>query len=475
MAERAFCVHGHFYQPPREDPLTGRVPREAGAAPYQNWNERIHAQCYYPNTLLRNFERISFNFGPTLFEWMFDYDPETQANIIMQAMKNVEAHQVGNAMAQAYNHTILPLASDRDKVTQVRWGIADFEFRFGYKPQGMWLPETGADNETLQALADCGIQYTILAPWQADAEAVDTTHPYRVELLNGQSIVVFFYDQALSTRVSFDPASTVNADRFMGELVMPRFRSEWEGNNKPQLVMIASDGELYGHHQPFRDKFLAYLLDKAAKNHGAQITYPAKWLRDHPVEETISIRPRTSWSCYHGVTRWSGNCSCTPNGEWKEPFRKALNTLADAMDEEYETALKAWVDDPWELRNRYIDVVHGEDTLEGLVYEQGGMRPEGRDLEKLQYFLRSQYERQRMYTSCGWFFDDLDRIEPRNNLAYAAQATWLNRLATGVDLTETIAEELTAVRSWRSGLKAEDVFLKHLQRAGAAWRERVED
>ena len=145
------------------------------------------------------------------------------------------------------------------------------------------------------------------------------------------------------------------------------------------------------------------------------------------------------------------------------------------MDEEYETALKAWVDDPWELRNRYIDVVHGEDTLEGLVYEQGGMRPEGRDLEKLQYFLRSQYERQRMYTSCGWFFDDLDRIEPRNNLAYAAQATWLNRLATGVDLTETIAEELTAVRSWRSGLKAEDVFLKHLQRAGASWRERVEE
>ena len=174
MTDRSLIIHGHFYQPPREDPLTGEIPIEPGAAPYRNWNERIHAQCYYPNALLHNFAGISFNIGPTLIEWMFDYDPETEASIVEQNRANLEAYGVGNAMAQAYNHTILPLASHHDKITQVRWGIADFELRFGQKPQGMWLPETGVDDETLAVLADCGIEFTILAPWQADTPNLDS-------------------------------------------------------------------------------------------------------------------------------------------------------------------------------------------------------------------------------------------------------------------------------------------------------------
>jgi alpha-amylase/alpha-mannosidase (GH57 family) len=469
MANTALCVHGHFYQPPREDPLTGEIPIEPGAAPYRNWNERIHAQCYYPNTLLRNFERISFNIGPTLMEWMFDYDPETQANIIQQNQRNFEEHGVGNAMAQAYNHTILPLAPPQDKVTQIRWGIADFEYRFGHRPGGIWLPETAVDDETLSVLVDCGIQFTILAPWQADSSSLDPSQPYRVALPGGREISVFFYDQELSTRVSFDPASTVNADRFLSEYILPRFNLDGEKGKQPQFIMISSDGELYGHHQPFRDKFLAYLLSGALKDQSIELTYPALWLKKNPPSKKIKILQNTSWSCHHGVLRWSGSCNCTPNSGWKQPFRHALDLLANALDEEYLKILGHRMENPWELRHRYIAVLHGQVRLEDLAEELCQWTPTERELQKLQALMRAQYERQRMFTSCGWFFDDYDRIEPKNNTAYAAQATWLTRLATGMDLSELAGEELEKVVSWRSGLKADAVFMKHLQRARRVW------
>jgi alpha-amylase/alpha-mannosidase (GH57 family) len=199
MDNMSFCVHGHFYQPPREDPLTGEIPIEPGSAPYRNWNERINAQCYRPNAQLGNFERISFNIGPTLMQWMAKHDPETANLIVHQERKNLERFGFGNALAQPYNHTILPLASLEDKITQVRWGIADFEFRFGHKPEGMWLPETAVDHESLQVLVDNGIQFTILAPWQADTDHLDTSQPYRVNLVSGKDIIVFFYNQDLST------------------------------------------------------------------------------------------------------------------------------------------------------------------------------------------------------------------------------------------------------------------------------------
>jgi hypothetical protein len=469
MTDIALCVHGHFYQPPREDPLTGEIPLEPGAAPYRNWNERIHSQCYYPNALLRNFERISFNLGPTLLEWMFDYDPETQANIIQQNQQNVEEHGVGNAMAQAYNHTILPLASLRDKVTQVRWGIADFEYRFGHRPTGMWLPETATDNETLAVLADCGIKFTLLAPWQADTTELDPSQPYRVILPGDREISVFFYNQDLSTRISFDPASTVNADRFLKDYILPKFNMDGENGKHAQLVLISSDGELYGHHQAFRDKFLAYLLTGALKGQSIERTYPALWLRKHPPRHEIKVKQKTSWSCHHGVLRWSGSCNCTPNSEWKQPFRQALDLLADAIDHEYLKILGDRMENPWELRHRYISVLHGLARLEDLTSELCNWTPSGRELDRLQALMRAQYERQRMFTSCGWFFDDYDRIEPRNNTAYAAQATWLTRMATGVDLSELAGEELEKVGSWRSDVRADTVFMKHLQRARRAW------
>lgn len=470
MNDLAFCVHGHFYQPPREDPLTGEIPVEPGAAPYRNWNERINAQCYRPNALLGNFERISFNVGPTLMQWMAEEDPETLEKIIEQDRANLTRHGIGNAMAQAYNHTILPLASYEDKVTQVLWGIADFEFRFGHKPQGMWLPETAADNETLSVLAECGIQFTILAPWQAASHSLDVSHPYKVELPGNREISVFFYNQDLSTRVSFDPGATVNADRFVLEAILPKYHLHKGRALEPQLVMVASDGELYGHHQPFRDKFLAYLMDGALQSHPIDHIYPALWLQRHPVKHTIKILQKTSWSCHHGVVRWMGSCGCTSNNEWKKPLRDALDGIAAAIDEEYVKFLKQFAIDPWEIRNQFIHVVNGTMTLNELITEQVGHPLDEKVVEQIGYLLRAQFERQRMYTSCGWFFDDFDRIEPRNNVAYAAQAVWLTSKATNIDLVEPAAALLCKVTSHRTGLCADEVFRRHLKRANKNWQ-----
>lgn len=471
MENMAFCVHGHFYQPPREDPLTGEIPIEPGAAPYRNWNERINAQCYRPNAQLGNFERMSFNIGPTLIQWLAKHDPDTLALIIQQERGNLLKYGVGNGMAQAYNHTILPLASLEDKITQVRWGIADFEYHFGHKPDGMWLPETGADDESLEVLADHGIKFTILAPWQADADFLDASHPYRVLLPEGKDITVFFYNQDLSTRVSFDPGATVNADQFVMEGLVPKFRTHKGRVIDPQMVMIASDGELYGHHQPFRDKFLDYLLDGALSRTELEKTFPALWLRDHPVEETIRIHQRSSWSCHHGVTRWMGSCACAMNSDWKEPLRQAIEWLGDEINRLYLDIASQYVTDAWEMRHRYIHVVHGTQTLEDLLVSFTGRQPSKTALYELNLVLRAQFERQRMFTSCGWFFDDFDRIEPRNNVAYAAQAVWLMGKASEVDLSPQAMEAFAYVRSWRTGVGADEIFRRHLQRASRVLKE----
>lgn len=473
MDTMTFCVHGHFYQPPREDPLTQVIPVEPGAAPYHNWNERINAQCYQPNAELGNFEHISFNIGPTLVEWMVKNDPKTLRLIIEQERKNYLKYGVGNGMAQAYNHTILPLASLEDKVTQVRWGIADFEHHFGHKPQGLWLPETAADDETLLVLAKCGIEFTILAPWQADLSNLDPSKPYRVLLPEGRSITVFFYNRDLSTRISFDPGATVNGDRFIAEALLPKFRTTKGKAVDPQMVMVASDGELYGHHQPFRDKFLAYLMDGALKPYPVQSTFPALWMQNNPVVDEVRIHQKSSWSCHHGVTRWEGVCDCAPNNQWKQPLRRGLQQIADAIDEQYLEFVGEYLDDPWELRHQYIQVLLGNTTVEALLASLNHRPIYGRALQQIQDLLRAQFQRQRMFTSCGWFFDDFARIEPRNNVAYAAQAVWLTQQATGVDLAPMALELLHEVRSQRKELRADQVFQEQYQRAEEAWQKQT--
>ncbi len=463
----ALCIHGHFYQPPRHDPITGEIPNEPGAEPYHNWNERIHAECYEPNARLGNFERISFDIGPTLFTWMETYAPHTVQAIISQDRANVERFGVGNAMAQAYNHTILPLAAYTDKVTQVRWGIAEFEHRFGRKPEGMWLPETAVDTETLCVLADHGITFTILAPWQAQDPHLDTGRVYRVPLPHGRSINVFFYHPSLSSMVSFDPTATANADEFFATRVRPLLEQPTP-DGEPRLVLLASDGELYGHHQPFRDYFLQYLLTATAPAHGVDVTYPARWIGQHPPRATMHIRDHTSWSCHHGVLRWSGMCPCTPDGgAWKEAFRDAMNRIGAALDGVYIEHVQPYIANVWELRHRYIEVILGYRAAEDLVWEMAGKRLDADITQAILLLLKSQHARQQMFTSCGWFFEDFDRIEPKNNVAYVAQAVWFAQQATHRALAPGAAARLRAVMSTRTGLRGDTVFWQQWAR----WEE----
>ena len=466
MATRAFCIHGHFYQPPREDPLTGVIPSERGAAPFTNWNERIHAECYRPNADLGNFEHISYNIGPTLHRWMAAYDFETYARIIAQDRMNVRRYHVGNAIAQAYNHTILPLGTTQDKITQIYWGIADFKLRFGRAPQGMWLPETAVDYETLEVLTQQGIQFTILAPWQARYTGIDPTQPYQVILPRNRKITIFFYQSELSAQISFDPQSTTNADLFASRYIQSAFNLSLNRQKEPQILLFASDGELYGHHQPMRDRFLAHLVNGASSRLGITPTFPALWLKSHPARQNIEIHEQTSWSCHHGVARWKGSCPCTPeNGEWKIYLRFAFERLASALDQLFFEVTSPYFRDPWQLRNRYIYVILKQMSLEDLVAEMASRALTSEETRQIGLLLEMQRERQRMFTSCGWFFEDFDRIEPQNNVAYAAHAVRLARLATGVDLEATTSEDLKRVISQYSRLSADAVFIQHLRRA----------
>ena len=469
MPIKAFSIHGHFYQPPREDPLTGIIPNESGAAPYDNWNERILQECYRPNARLKNFAGISFNVGPTLFSWLQSQDQYTYQQILNQDRSNHKHYGVDNAIAQAYNHTILPLASPADKTIQVSWGIADFTHRFGHRPQGMWLPETAVDYETLAIMSNLGIEFTILAPWQADIDGLAPTEPYKVDLPGGKSISVFFYQRDLSTKISFDPQATANADLFVESELAPYYLTKKGKSGQDQLILIASDGELYGHHQPFREQFLAQLLDGAGGSDGLSRTYPALWLKTHPPTKTIRIRERTSWSCHHGVTRWADECACTPlDGRWKSHLRYSLNRLATTLDDLYFESVYPLIPKPRVLRQRYIHVKLGEIRVQKLISEMASHPLTDDQIWRIYLLLESQHERQRIFTSCGWFFEDFDRIEPKNVIAYAAQAVRLARLATGDDLSPQAVSDLKRVTSPRSGLRADQVFNQHLSRSWVA-------
>jgi hypothetical protein len=466
MPINSFSIHGHFYQPPREDPLTGFIPNEAGAAPYDNWNERILAECYQPNAKLGNFARISFNVGPTLFTWLQPQDQGTYQQIISQDQYNLQHHGVGNALAQAYNHTILPLASSSDKTIQIRWGIADFNHRFGHPPQGMWLPETAVDYETLAIMSNLGIEFTILAPWQAEDVDIDPAEPYQVVLPGGKSITVFFYQKDLSARISFEPQATANADQFVEGELASHFHAQKFKSGQDQLILLASDGELYGHHQPFRERFLAHLLDGASAATGLTSSYPALWLKSHPPSKTIRLREGTSWSCQHGVTRWTGECGCSPlDARWKSHLRYSLDRLATALDAIYFDTVYPLIPKPRVLREQYIHVMLGEIKAEQLISEMASHPLTSEQIRRIYLLLESQRERQRIFTSCGWFFEDFDRIEPKNVIAYAAQAVRLVHLATGDDLSPQTVSDLKHVISPSTGLTADQVFIQHLSRS----------
>ena len=455
MNHKELCIHAHFYQPPREDPFTGVVAPELGAEPYSNFNEKITAECYRPNAELGNFELISFNFGPTLASWLEGYDAVTYQRILAADRKNVARYGVGNAIAQAYNHTILPLATRRDKETQVAWGIADFRHRFGRDPQGMWLPEMAVDTETLEVLAEQGITFTILCPHQVhlpDGGWADTIRYYEARLPLNRRIALFLRDEELSNRIAFDQGITQNAANFIHWCMI-------NGNNANRLYLIATDGETFGHHQPGREYFLRDLLCTEAPRAGCRVTYLAQHLQAHPPSGEVEIVEDSSWSCSHGVDRWNKGCSCTPGmSKWKGQLRTALDRLAGGIDALYLHEAKGRVSDPWALRNAYINVILGEMSGEALLREYADKALTTAESHRLLTMLEAQRFRQAMYTSCAWFFEDLSRLEPRYVIANAARAVRLVAEATGISLEDGFRRDLAQADSWITYENGADIY-----------------
>jgi alpha-amylase/alpha-mannosidase (GH57 family) len=458
------CIHGHFYQPPREDPFTGRIPHENGATPYDNFNEKITAECYLPNAELGNFDTISFDVGPTLALWLARERLDVYRRIIAADQRARQHHGIGHALAQAYNHTILPLATARDKRTQIMWGLLDFAFRFGHQAEGMWLAETAADVETLDTLAEQGVRYTVLAPWQA-AEPIDPTEPYLVKLPSGRSITVFFFNGPLSGAVSFDGSATSDADAFTRDALPRQLNPEKKARGEDQLILVATDGELYGHHKLFRDRFLSYLAREAAPAGGFAVISLGRYLSAHPPVREVRLATPGAWSCMHGVNRWSAGCSCTEGGTaWKPALRAALRRLSERLDAIFERQTVATLLDQWAARDTYIALRTGWTTPEAYMarhsrrcewpFRHGPLSTRTRQL------LEAEYYGQCMFTSCGWFFEDLDRIEARNNIAFARKAISLVWQAAGIDLQRDFLADLAAARSWRTARTGADLYLQ---------------
>lgn len=456
-------VHGHFYQPPREDPFTGRIPREPSAAPYANWNERITAECYSPNARAGNFQHISFNLGGTLARWLDEHAHDTYEEIIAADRGNEQSQGVGNGISQSVHHTILPLARRRDKICQVHWGIASFEHRFGRRPQGMWLPEMAVDYETLEIIAAAGIRFTILSDEQVYDRASDgkeemTGGPYRVALPNGESIAVFVRDRGLSNSLSFAMPNSAYVDEWMDQHLGWRC-----GRNG--LHIVATDGETFGHHHRQGVEVLRRIIATSAGRR-CELTTLALYLDRHPPQSEIKVIENTAWSCFHGLDRWVIGCPCTPgDSRWKGALRRALDNLASELDRVYVCEAKQLGFEPWSLRDRYIEVVLGRVSGDRFLNGNGLGHLMTEETRRLLHLLEAQLYRQRMYTSCTLFFDDLDRYEPRYAIANAIRAMALTRYATGDDLSHGFRRDLTVPRSAKTGLTGADVFDEIVARA----------
>jgi hypothetical protein len=447
------AVHAHFYQPSRLDPWTGRVPAEPSAAPFHDWNQRVAAECYRSNAERGNLRRISWDLGPTLAAWLAAEEPATHARFVADSAP---------AIAQPYHHTILPLASAADRRTEIAWGIRDFELRFGRRPAGIWLPETGVDRPTLREAVRQGIAFTILAPWQAAGPGIDTRRPYRVDLDDGEGIVVFFYDAGLSASASFEPEATADADRFARERVAPRLGGGPDPIDAP-LAVIATDGELYGHHQQFRDLFLLRLVDPdpAAPDREfdvvtlATIAAEAAGRRLPPAR----ITERTSWSCHHGVARWSGECPDAAVGRWKAPLRAALERLAGAIDVVTETTIAELPGDvdPFAARDGWVDVVVGATTAADFAAERWPAAPDAARARVLD-LLEAQRWRLAMFASDGWFWDDPIRPETRQILRAAARAVRLTDAVAGTHLERRLVADLSSLSSPSRGLDGGGIY-----------------
>jgi alpha-amylase/alpha-mannosidase (GH57 family) len=487
---RFVCIHGHFYQPPRENPWLEEVEIEDSAYPYHDWNERITAECYAPNAasrilgsdkriidIVNNYARISFNFGPTLLTWLERNKPEVYFAILdadKDSIQRFSGH--GSAIAQVYNHIIMPLASRRDKRTQVLWGIQDFIFRFKRRPEGMWLPETAVDLETLEILAEQGIVFTILSPKQASRSklihdsrwtnvstgTIDCSQPYLCRLPSGGSIVIFFYEEIIAQEVAFSRLLE-NGEGFANRMM--HYFSQYQ--KESGFLSIASDGETYGHHHRFGDMALAYALHHLESRNLARITIYGEYLSTYPPTHQVEIIENTSWSCLHGVERWRSDCGCctpgsriqvtpphppgpspvpdTPPGDrsceiisrqtWRAPLREAMDWLCQKLAVIYADRMNSFVSDPWQARDDYIDIILNRSpaNIEAFFSNHAVRTLSKEDKVQVLKLLEMQRNGMLMYTSCGWFFEDISGIESVQVMRYACRAMQLVREVAGVD------------------------------------------
>lgn len=462
MSTIYLCVHGHFYQPPRENPATGQIDVEAGAAPYHNFNEKIWDECYRPNAEAGNFARLNFNIGPTLASWLERTHPQSLTTIVDSVRASCRRTGHGNALAQSYHHTILPLATRREKHLQIAWGKHAFERTFGHAPAGMWLPEAAVDDETLDEVAAQGIKHVILAPWQAGEDASTPDKPYRVAVGGNREISVVLYNATLSGKVSFDDQATQDAAQFCTDHLAPEVQRDLLRSGRDQLLLVATDGEVYGHHKRFRNLFLQQLLAREAPSHGfTPISLDAYLARRKPTE-TATVKPRTSWSCSHGVARWDSGCTCTPgDSSWKRPLRRALRSLAGRIDELFEAETEEFFARPWHVLEHYIELRDGTVTPDAFFVHHARRPLSQRERQRLHGLLEMQFDRQAMFVSCAWFFEDLDRIEPRIALNHARRAIRLAERHAGANLDADFRSDLVHSASLRSGVNAAEIYAAH--------------
>ncbi|MBN2060550.1 MAG: DUF3536 domain-containing protein [Deltaproteobacteria bacterium] len=494
---RYLCIHGHFYQPPRENPWLDFIEQQESAHPYHDWNERITRECYGPNSrsrllgresrireLVNNYEFISFNFGPTLLAWLENFNPWLYSQIISADHASRRRHGGhGNAIAQVYNHIIMPLANRRDKLTQIRWGIEDFRYRYGRMPEGMWLAETAVDTETLELMAEEGIRFTILSPAQAKAVrdltagpsstgtrreppesrdsftwkdvsngGIDTTRPYRAFLGKDKQryLDIFFYDSALSRGIAYEKLLA------SGSEFLRRIQEKSENINGLQgLINIATDGESYGHHFKFGEMALTWVIRNIENSADIKITNYGNYLESFPPEMEVAVIENSSWSCSHGIERWRSDCGCSTGGnagwnqKWRSPLREGLDDLAADLALWFEDAGTKIFRDPWAARDDYIRVILNPSKENSLNFIRDHLKT-GLDREDEVYALRlleSQRMSLYMFTSCGWFFDDISGLEPAQILMYASRAIELSKNSVEKKLEASLLKTLKKAKS----------------------------
>ncbi len=503
----SLIIHGHFYQPPRENPWTGVIEAQQGAAPYHDWNERIHAECYGPNAhaqvagaggrierTVNNYANLSFNFGPTLLSWLQLKHPQTYQSILNADRLSIAQHGGhGNAIAQAYGHAILPLCNERDRETQVIWGLADFRYRFGRAAESLWLPETACNEETLATLIEAGLRFVILAPHQAGSVrlpggewkdlapgSIDTSHPYCFNHPDGsgRSMAIFFYDGSLARAIAFERALT--SSESLVELLV-------RAANGASLVTVATDGETYGHHFKFGDLCIAHALEVEASAAGFQLTNYGAYLDEHPATAEVKLAAGadgkgTSWSCVHGVARWASDCGCHTGGEaswnqkWRQPLRTALNFLRDAAARDFAELGAELFPDPWQARNESIDLIlQPQRSREEFVARHAKRSLTRDDQWRALMLLEMQRNSLLMFTSCGWFFSELSGIETIQVLRYAARLIDLSQ-ALGAPLPKKEFLNLLAeARSNRAELGSGADVYRSFAEPGAVATQSVAD